>query len=217
MLKIENDSRQVDFNNIYEEVKRMNDTYETSEIQHITSLYSKLSELYQNTEEFLARKQKLLQKFLDFEAWNKDMCENIRLLLQKIEGKKYSSEELQSMIEELTKLEKEFDKKSAEVADLDEFCRKVNQTIRDRSTSLPVTVTDRLAHIESLIKSVRESLVQEQEGLKKLDAKWKEFNKQYSALCKWLSDVDAKIQNLHKSSSSKGDFEKQLNVVQVYS
>lgn len=215
MLKIENDSRQVDFNNIYEEVKRLNDTYDASEVEQITKLYSKLSELYQNTEELLSRKQKLLEKFLDFEAWNKDMCENIRLLMQKIEGKKYSAAELQDVIEELSKLQKEFDKKSTEVADLDEFCQKLNQIIRDRSTSLPITVADRLAYIDSLLKSVKVSLMQEQEGLRKLDEKWTEFNSQHNALLQWLSDVDNKIQNLHEGSSSLSDFQMQMKIVQV--
>ena len=110
-MKIENDSRQVDFNNIYAEVKRLNDTYEPSEVEQITKLYSKLSELYQNTEELLSRKQKLFEKFLDFETWNKDMCENIRLLMQKSEGKKYTSGELHTVMDELSKLQKELDKK----------------------------------------------------------------------------------------------------------
>lgn len=196
-------------------MKRLNETYDSSEVQQITKLYSKLSELYQNTEELLSKKQKLLEKFLDFEAWNKDMCENIRLLMQKIEGKKYSAAELHDVIEDLAKLQKEFDKKSSEVVDLDEFCRKLNQIIRDRSTSLPISVAERLTYIESLIKTVKESLLQEQEGLRKLDEKWKEFNNQHTALLQWLSGVDSKIQNLHESSSSLSEFQMQMNIVQV--
>lgn len=215
MLKIENDSRQVDFNNIYEEIKRLNDTYEASEVEQITKLYSKLSELYQNTEELLSRKQKLFEKFLDFEAWNKDMCENIRLLMQKTEGKKYTSAELHNVMDELSKLQKELDKKSIEVSNLDDFCRKLNQIIRDRTSSLPITVADRLAYIESLMRTLKETLIREEEGLRKVDEKWNEFNNKHRALCQWLADVDGKIHNLHEKSSSLKDFEMQLHVVQV--
>ncbi|KFM65654.1 hypothetical protein X975_19639, partial [Stegodyphus mimosarum] len=100
------------------------------------------------------------------------MCEHIELLIHKIGGKKYTSKELHSITEEFSKLQREFDKKSSEVANLDEFAQKVNQIIRDRVTSTPVTAADRLAHIQGLLKRVNEILKKEEEGVQKLDKKW---------------------------------------------
>ncbi|XP_054713817.1 LOW QUALITY PROTEIN: muscle-specific protein 300 kDa-like [Uloborus diversus] len=214
VLKIENDNRQIDFNNIYDEVKKLSDSYDSSELEQISMLYSKLSELYQNTEELLSKKQKLLQKLLDFEAWRKDMCENIDLLKQKIEGKKYKAEDLAIISEELTKLQREFDIKSSQLSELDQIAQRLNQIIRDRTTSLPMTVAERLTHIQVLLKSVRELLVKEQDSLTKLNKSWDEFNIQRLSVCEWLADVDKKIQAIHDSSTSQSDFIKELNVLQ---
>ncbi|GIY32234.1 nesprin-1 [Caerostris darwini] len=213
LLRTENDSRRSDFNGIYEEVKKLSDSHDTSEIEEITAMYSKLSELYQNTEELLSRKQKFLQKRLDFESWYKDMHENIDLLKSKVEGKKYTSDELQTATDELTNLQKEYEKKVNEVENLDEMAQKVNQVIRDRSTTLPVSVGDRLAHIERLLKTVRDLLTLEQEGLSNLNKKWDEFNSKYEALCRWLSNVNNKMIDLDQQSSTFADFEQQLHVL----
>ncbi|GFY40265.1 nesprin-1 [Trichonephila inaurata madagascariensis] len=213
LLKIENDSRQTDFNGIYEEVKKLSDSHDSTEIEEITTLYSKLSELYQNTEELLSKKQKLLQKRLDFEAWYKDMYENIVLLKNKIEGKKYSADELQNAADELSRLQREYEKKVTEVSTLDELFQKVNQIIRDRNTTLPVTVADRLNDIQRLLKVVKDLLTLEQEGINKLSKKWDEFNKKYEALCQWLSSVNKRIDDMQFQSSTFADFEQQLKVL----
>ncbi|GIX92557.1 nesprin-1 [Caerostris extrusa] len=205
LLRTENDSRRSDFNGIYEEVKKLSDSHDTSEIEEITAMYSKLSELYQNTEELLSRKQKFLQKRLDFESWYKDMHENIDLLKSKVEGKKYTSDELQTATDELSNLQKEYEKKVNEVENLDEMAEKVNQVIRDRSTTLPVSVGDRLAHIERLLKTVRDLLTLEQEGLSNLNKKWDEFNSKYEAFCelhKEMEDQQAAYSIVHQLGRS---------------
>lgn len=215
MLKVENDSRQTDFNNIYEEVKKLSDSHSASEVEEITNVYSRLSELYQNTEELLSRKQKFLQRRLDFEVWYKNMHGNIELLKNKVEGKKYSAEELHNAAEELSTLQNEFEQKSREVSDIDEMSRRVNQIIRDRNTTLPISVADRLNSIQNLLKIVKDLLTLEEEGINKRSRKWDEFNSKYEALCQWLSNVNEKIHQLHLHSSTINDFEEQLKVLKV--
>ncbi|XP_067130355.1 LOW QUALITY PROTEIN: muscle-specific protein 300 kDa-like [Centruroides vittatus] len=213
-LKTESLSKKSEFNIIYNEMKKINETCSPQDSQILTSSYSQISESYQAIENQLDFQQKLFRKLQEFQFWYRDIAEQLKFILQKLEGRP-SPSELTTIQSEVETLQKQIDQKTPQAREIEEMMRRCNLTLRDRISSLPVSLIGQLKDAEGLLKRAMLTIQKYKEEMEQIGNQWTEFNQMLESISKWIQSLETRLHEMFPRSQTLEGLTEMLEMLSV--